>query len=113
MTKKTRQRKNLKRRSRKQSSRRKVMRQRGGALYTQADSQKKISFPRENNGEPLYGVIVVDRHGVETRREYFNKKDFLEIDRQELGSENIKNFEGGRLRNIQDNGLFYLYYEYN
>ena len=88
------------------------MRQRGGKLYTQVDSQKKFSFPRENNGEPLYGVVVVDHDGVETSRTYLNKKDFLELDRQELGNDTIKYFEGGKIRNIEDNGLFYLYYEY-
>lgn len=112
MTKKTRQRKNLKRRSRKQSRRRRVMRQRGGVKSRTNSHFLNIDndFTEIGNGE--YGVVLVDKNGVESSRKYLDKETFEALSRQELGRDEIKFFDGGSLRYIEENGIRYLHYDY-
>ena len=101
MTKKTRQRKNIKRRSRKQSSRRRVMRQRGGwDIYKDEDAGN-------------YGVAVYyDIEGSPTRRVFlktqddFNKKYYTDTN---YG--NTKEHDNMTVSYKVDNRIHYLLYK--
>jgi hypothetical protein len=69
MTKKTRQRKNIKRQSRKQSSRRRVMRQRGGNKWYKPEDKGAygmiITVNSENTAEPGRNKYPDTPYGIE------------------------------------------------